>query len=115
MHKLILINCIISKNYHQKSPNNNGRVIFSKWVYLFALQLTQLELQLVSPKLLMCRDLELAVPGTYNPNQPIVRIQRVQSSLQVITSKQRPRKLMHKGDELCPPGDLTLIPHHVLK
>jgi FKBP12-rapamycin complex-associated protein len=26
-------------------------------------QLTQLELQYVSPKLLMCRDLELAVPG----------------------------------------------------
>ncbi|XP_071805479.1 serine/threonine-protein kinase mTOR-like isoform X2 [Asterias amurensis] len=62
-------------------------------------QLTQLELQLVSPKLLMCRDLELAVPGTYNPNRPIVRIQRVQSSLQVITSKQRPRKLSIFGSD----------------
>ncbi|KAL5013659.1 hypothetical protein ScPMuIL_007929 [Solemya velum] len=56
-------------------------------------QLTSLELQYVSPKLLQCQDLELAVPGTYDPNQPIIRIRRVQSSMQVITSKQRPRKL----------------------
>ncbi|CAC5403934.1 MTOR [Mytilus coruscus] len=56
-------------------------------------QLTSLELQYVSPKLLRCQDLELAVPGTYDPNQPIVKIRKVQSSLQVITSKQRPRKL----------------------
>ncbi|KAG7252028.1 LOW QUALITY PROTEIN: hypothetical protein CRUP_008338, partial [Coryphaenoides rupestris] len=55
--------------------------------------LTSLELQYVSPKLLMCRDLELAVPGTYDPNQPIIRIQSIAASLQVITSKQRPRKL----------------------
>nr|XP_054768445.1 serine/threonine-protein kinase mTOR-like [Lytechinus pictus] len=62
-------------------------------------QLTQLELQLVSPKLLMCRDLELAVPGTYDPNRPVAKIQRVQSTLQVITSKQRPRKLSIFGSD----------------
>ncbi|KAL3862460.1 hypothetical protein ACJMK2_008424 [Sinanodonta woodiana] len=56
-------------------------------------QLTSLELQYVSPKLLRCQDLELAVPGTYDPSQPVIRIKKVQSSLQVITSKQRPRKL----------------------
>ena len=61
------------------------------------LQLTSLELQYVSPKLLMCRDLELAVPGTYDPNQPIIRIQSIAPSLQVITSKQRPRKLTIMG------------------
>jgi FKBP12-rapamycin complex-associated protein len=60
-------------------------------------QLTSLELQYVSPKLLMCRDLELAVPGSYVPGQPVVRIAQIQSSLQVITSKQRPRKLCIKG------------------
>ncbi|RWS10462.1 hypothetical protein B4U79_12736 [Dinothrombium tinctorium] len=59
--------------------------------------LTSLELQYVSPKLLNCRDLELAVPGSYNPNKPIIRIAAVESSLQVITSKQRPRKLSIKG------------------
>lgn len=60
-------------------------------------QLTSLELQYVSPKLLMCRDLELAVPGTYDPNQAIIRIQSIAPSLQVITSKQRPRKLTIMG------------------
>nr|FAA04053.1 TPA: mechanistic target of rapamycin [Lymnaea stagnalis] len=62
-------------------------------------QLTSLELQYVSPKLLHCRDLELAVPGSYEPNQPVIRIKRVQSSLQVITSKQRPRKLSIFGSD----------------
>ncbi|XP_071445181.1 serine/threonine-protein kinase mTOR [Hetaerina americana] len=61
-------------------------------------QLTSLELQYVSPKLLYCRDLELAVPGSYGPGHaPVVRIAQIQSSLQVITSKQRPRKLCIKG------------------
>lgn len=60
-------------------------------------QLTNLELQYVSPKLLVCRDLELAVPGSYNPGHPVVRIASIHSSMQVITSKQRPRKLCIKG------------------
>ncbi|XP_048250308.1 serine/threonine-protein kinase mTOR-like isoform X1 [Haliotis rufescens] len=62
-------------------------------------QLTSLELQYVSPKLLKCEDQELAVPGSYEPNQPVVRIKRVASSLQVITSKQRPRKLTIYGSD----------------
>lgn len=60
-------------------------------------QLTSLELQYVSPKLLMCRDLELAVPGTYEPHKPVIHIRHVHSSLNVITSKQRPRKLCITG------------------
>ncbi|KAL7287805.1 hypothetical protein TKK_0018180 [Trichogramma kaykai] len=60
-------------------------------------QLTSLELQYVSPKLLLCRDLELAVPGSYQPGQSIIRIASIHSSMQVITSKQRPRKLCIKG------------------
>lgn len=61
-------------------------------------QLTTLELQFVSPKLLLCRDMELAVPGSYIPGQPVIRIAHIQSSLQVIASKQRPRKLCIRGD-----------------
>ena len=60
-------------------------------------QLIQLELQYVSPKLLMSRDLELVVPGSYTPNSELIQISKVEPSLQVITSKQRPRKLMIKG------------------
>ncbi|VVC87256.1 unnamed protein product [Leptidea sinapis] len=60
-------------------------------------QLTSLELQYVSPRLLSCRDLELAVPGSYVPDQELIRIAHIQSSLQVITSKQRPRRLCIRG------------------
>ena len=60
-------------------------------------QLTSLELHYVSPKLLDARDMELAVPGTYDTKE-VVGIQRVNSSLQVITSKQRPRKLSIYGE-----------------
>ena len=61
-------------------------------------QLTTLELQYVSPKLLACKDLELAAPGTYEPNQDIVKIRSVSHTLNVITSKQRPRKLIIHGN-----------------
>lgn len=61
--------------------------------------LTSLELKYVSPKLEVCHDLELAVPGSYAPHKPIIRIERVKSNLQVITSKQRPRKLCIKGSD----------------
>lgn len=46
-------------------------------------QLTSLELQYVSPNLLICRDLELAVPGSYCPGQPIVKIAYFHPSLEV--------------------------------
>lgn len=47
----------------------------------------------------MCRGLELAIPGSYLPNQPVCRISSFNSSLQVITSKQRPRKLCMRGSD----------------
>lgn len=59
--------------------------------------MTSLELQYVSPKLLKCRELELAVPGSYTPGQELIRISSIQTNLQVITSKQRPRKLCIRG------------------
>ncbi|XP_076064565.1 serine/threonine-protein kinase Tor isoform X2 [Oratosquilla oratoria] len=60
-------------------------------------QFTSLELQSVSPKLLNCRDLDIAVPGSYSPNTPIIKISQIKSSLQVLASKQRPRKLCIRG------------------
>ncbi|EDW03717.1 serine/threonine-protein kinase Tor [Drosophila grimshawi] len=60
-------------------------------------QLTSLELPYVSPKLMTCKNLELAVPGSYNPGQELIRISHIKTNLQVITSKQRPRKLCIRG------------------
>ncbi|KAG5526253.1 hypothetical protein RHGRI_032514 [Rhododendron griersonianum] len=51
----------------------------------------------VSPELLECRDLELAVPGTYRADSPVVTIKSFAPQLEVITSKQRPRKLTIHG------------------
>ena len=62
-------------------------------------KLTQLELQYVSPKLLVCRDLELAVPGTYQAAAPVVCIRSLARTMVVIPSKQRPRKLTILGSD----------------
>ena len=62
-------------------------------------KLTVLELQHVSPKLLEARDLELAVPGTYQAGQPVTRIRSFARTMTVIASKQRPRKLTISGSD----------------
>ncbi|KAI4295808.1 hypothetical protein L6164_035812 [Bauhinia variegata] len=61
--------------------------------------LTTLDLESVSPELLECRNLELAVPGTYRAGTPLVTIASFARQLVVITSKQRPRKLTIHGSD----------------
>ncbi|KAB2050892.1 hypothetical protein ES319_A12G018000v1 [Gossypium barbadense] len=61
--------------------------------------LTTLDLQSVSPELVECCDLELAVPGTYRAESPVVTIASFAHQLDVITSKQRPRKLTIHGSD----------------
>jgi FKBP12-rapamycin complex-associated protein len=62
-------------------------------------KMSVLELQHVSPKLLEARDLELAVPGTYQAGAPVVSIRSFAHSMTVISSKQRPRKLVIQGSD----------------
>jgi len=62
-------------------------------------QLTTLDLQYVSPSLLKARNLELAVPGTYQSGRPVIKIASFATKLTVIASKQRPRRLSLKGDD----------------
>ncbi|KAJ7823024.1 phosphatidylinositol 3-kinase [Mycena leptocephala] len=62
-------------------------------------QLTTLDLQYVSPRLLKARDLDLAVPGTYRGGQEVIQIQRFSPKLTVIASKQRPRRLCLTGSD----------------
>jgi len=61
--------------------------------------MTQFQLKDVSPLLYNCRDLELCIPGTYRPYQPVIYITGVHSTMGVITSKQRPRKMQFKGSD----------------
>ena len=62
-------------------------------------QLMTLDLKYVSPRLKDARDLDLAVPGTYQSGKPIVRIYSFDHVFTVIPSKQRPRKMTLKGDD----------------
>ncbi|CAM9628539.1 unnamed protein product, partial [Phaeothamnion confervicola] len=62
-------------------------------------QMTVLELQYVSPQLLEAMGLELAVPGTYRVSGEAVRINSFLPTVQVIPSKQRPRKLTIRGED----------------
>ena len=62
-------------------------------------KVTVLDLEDVSPKLLKAADLVLTVPGTYAANTPVVTIKSFDSTLQVIVSKQRPRKIWLRGSD----------------
>ncbi|KAI1637788.1 FAT-domain-containing protein [Biscogniauxia mediterranea] len=62
-------------------------------------QMTSLELAYCSPKLLQCKNLDLAVPGTYRSGMPVVRINSFETTFSVINSKQRPRKLNTNGSD----------------
>ncbi|GAB4853400.1 hypothetical protein Ancab_017578 [Ancistrocladus abbreviatus] len=61
--------------------------------------LKTLDLQSVSPELLDCHNIALAVPGTYRAESDIVTIASFVPQLEVITSKQRPRKLTIHGSD----------------
>ncbi|KAG6864919.1 hypothetical protein C0991_006407, partial [Blastosporella zonata] len=61
--------------------------------------MTTLHLQYVSPSLLTARNLELAVPGTYQNGRPVITIDRFNMKIPVIISKQNPRRLTIKGSD----------------
>jgi FKBP12-rapamycin complex-associated protein len=61
--------------------------------------LTKLELNQCSPSLSKARNLELSVPGTYRIDGSYIKIDRVHSEVEVITSKQRPRKITMRGSD----------------
>jgi serine/threonine-protein kinase mTOR len=59
--------------------------------------LTKLELDQCSPALSRAQNLELGVPGSYRVDGSYVKIEMFNECVQVITSKQRPRKITLKG------------------
>ncbi|OXG23734.1 FKBP12-rapamycin complex-associated protein [Cryptococcus neoformans Ze90-1] len=59
--------------------------------------LNVIELQYVSPKLMAVRDLDIAVPGTYQSGKPIIGIKNVIPTFKVIASKQKPRQCSMRG------------------
>ena len=61
--------------------------------------LTTLELSQCSPALYNARNLELGVPGSYRVDGSYIKIQKFISDVNVITSKQRPRKITIRGND----------------
>ncbi|TPP57014.1 Target of rapamycin [Fasciola gigantica] len=69
--------------------------------FLFSKQvnnMTTLELSVASPRLHEYgQNWQLAVPGSYEPHRPLVRISGIKNCLTFMTSKQHPRKLTILG------------------
>ena len=61
--------------------------------------LTSLELSQCSPALQRARNLSLQIPGSYRVDGSYVRIEKFIPKVQVITSKQRPRKITLRGND----------------
>jgi FKBP12-rapamycin complex-associated protein len=61
--------------------------------------LQSLDLASASPGLLNVHDLLLGVPGTYSPGAPVIRIMSVCPHVDIINSKQRPRKVVLAGSD----------------
>ena len=63
------------------------------------ISINTLDMQYVSPALKSARDLDLAVPGTYQSGKEVVTIADFDPQATVIQSKQRPRKLNLTGSD----------------
>jgi len=61
--------------------------------------LTKLDLDQCSPALSRAKNLELGVPGSYRVDGSYVKITSFNECVQVITSKQRPRKIILRGSD----------------
>ncbi|KAL9089004.1 MAG: hypothetical protein Q9159_002807 [Coniocarpon cinnabarinum] len=62
-------------------------------------QIQNLELTYVSPALKDAKDLDLAVPGTYQSGKSVISIESFESTAFVIQSKQRPRRFCLRGSD----------------
>lgn len=61
--------------------------------------MTTLELTVAAPRLQAYgKDWTLAVPGSYKPQRPLVRLAGIKNCLMLMTSKQHPRKLSVIGN-----------------
>ena len=61
--------------------------------------LTNLELSKCSPALCFAKNLELGIPGSYRVDGSYIKIESFIQSVHVITSKQRPKKIILKGND----------------
>ncbi|KAJ1889399.1 phosphatidylinositol kinase- protein kinase tor1, partial [Kickxella alabastrina] len=58
-----------------------------------------LTLKHTAPTLLQCRDMHLAVPGTYDPDRELVRIDSFDPKFGIYNTQQRPREIYIRGSD----------------
>ncbi|KAI8322743.1 hypothetical protein GQ54DRAFT_141261 [Martensiomyces pterosporus] len=73
-------------------------IIFRRIHKLFP-EPTSLALKDTAPTLLECRDMHLAVPGTYDPDRELVRIDSFDPVVFVYNTKQHPRRVNINGSD----------------
>jgi FKBP12-rapamycin complex-associated protein len=69
--------------------------------------MTKLNFQHVAPVLVDAKDLQLAIPGTYEAGVPPVRIASFMHEIGVMKSKQKPRRIGIMGSDGKKHGGLT--------
>eukprot|EP01117_Protostelium_nocturnum_P017160 TRINITY_DN6939_c0_g1_i1.p1 TRINITY_DN6939_c0_g1~~TRINITY_DN6939_c0_g1_i1.p1 ORF type:complete len:1242 (+),score=321.13 TRINITY_DN6939_c0_g1_i1:131-3727(+) len=57
------------------------------------------ELPFISPILSSMQDLEIAIPGTYRSDSPVIAINSIFPRLEVLKSKQKPRTMLMTGSD----------------
>ncbi len=97
------------ENQQQQQNKNNAEItLVEAWnIYYMVFrdinrhlsQMGTLELRHVSPQLLAARDLNVVVPGSYRIPGSGVRIQSFHPAVRLISSKQRPRKVIMRGED----------------
>ncbi|KAI9501402.1 phosphatidylinositol kinase- protein kinase tor1 [Coemansia sp. RSA 1358] len=73
-------------------------IIFRRIQKLFP-EPTSLALKDTAPTLLQCRDMHLAVPGTYDPDRELVHIESFDPVVHVYNTKQHPRRVCIHGSD----------------
>ena len=61
--------------------------------------ITKLNLNKVSTKLLEAKDMQLVIPGTYEPNKRLTQIKSIAPEIDILSSKQKPRKILINGSD----------------
>ncbi|KAJ7580147.1 phosphatidylinositol 3-kinase [Mycena floridula] len=60
---------------------------------------SELRLENVAPELLRLRDLDIAMPGTYQSGREVIKVTKFDPRLPVLHSKQKPRRLCLTGSD----------------
>ena len=61
--------------------------------------INKLNLNKVSTKLLEATNMQLVIPGTYEPNKKLSIINSIAPEIDILASKQKPRKIKIIGDD----------------